>query len=257
MPTKFEVNVIYNEDCLIGMDRIPDKSVNLILTDPPYGVTAQKWDSIIPFDKLWEQYERIITDNGVIVLFGQEPFSSKMRMSNLDMYRYDIKWEKHKPSNFQLMNYQPGRVTEDIMVFSKAKACYTKDGNKMTYNPQLIPRDKPRKANAKIYGNGKGQLLHDYETKDNFKTYMFKQPTNIIKFNSVIHKKVHPTEKPVDLLEYLIKTYSNEGDVVLDSCMGSGSTCIAAITTNRKYIGFETNEEYFEIAKELIEYEIQ
>lgn len=249
MPRELEVNIIYCEDCLIGMDRIPDKSVNLILTDLPYGVTAQKWDSIVPIDKLWAQYKRIITDNGVVVLFGQEPFSSTVRTSNLEMYRYDIKWLKHKPSNFQLMGYQPGRVTEDIMVFSKAKACYTKGGNKMTYNPQLTLRDKPRKANAKIYGDGNGQLLHDYDTKDNFKTYDYRQPTNVVRFNAVTRKKVHPTEKPVNLLEYLIKTYSNEGDVVLDSCMGSGGTCVAAANTKRKYIGFEIEEEYFEIAK--------
>lgn len=245
-------NVIYNEDCLSGMKRIPDKSINLILTDPPYSVTAQKWDKILPFDKLWDEYKRIITDNGVVVLFGQEPFSSMMRMSNLEMYRYDIKWEKQKPSNFQLMNFQPGRITEDIMVFSKAKACYVKNGNTMVYNPQLVKRNKTRIANAKIYGDGKAQLLHNYNTKDNIKIYEYRQPTNIVKFNTVTKGKQHPTEKPIPLLEWLIKTYSYKGDTVLDSCMGVGSTCMAALNCGRKYIGFEIEAKYFDIANERI-----
>ena len=249
MPGTIETNIIYNEDCLIGMNRIPDKTINLILTDLPYGLTAAKWDSVIPMDELWKQYSRIITDNGVIVLFGQEPFSSKLRLSNLGMYRYDIIWKKQKPSNFQLMNYQPGRVTENIMVFSKSKACYTKNGNRMTYNPQLIKRDKPRTSNVKIYGNGKAQLLHDYNTEDNIKTYEYRQPINVVEFNTVVKNKMHPTEKPVPLLEWLIKTYSNEDDIVLDSCMGVGNTCVAAMNTGRKYIGFEIDESYYNIAK--------
>ena len=242
----FEPNIIYNENCLVGMNRIPDKAINLILTDLPYGLTAAKWDSVIPMDKLWEQYKRVITDNGVIVLFGQEPFSSKMRLSNLEMYRYDIIWKKQKPSNFQLMNYQMGRITENIMVFSKAKSCYTKNGNSMIYNPQLIKRDKPRISNVKIYGNA--ELLHDYNTSDNIKTYEYKQPVNVLEFSTVTKNKKHPTEKPVELLEYLIKTFSNEGDVVLDSCMGVCSTCVAAKNMNRKYIGFEIELKYFNIA---------
>lgn len=245
----FETDIIYNEDCLVGMNKIPDKTIDLVLTDPPYSVTAQKWDKILPFDKLWEQYERVITDNGVIVLFGQEPFSSMMRMSNLEMYRYDIIWKKQKPSNFQLMNYQPGRVTENIMVFSKSKACYTKNGNRMTYNPQLVKRDKPRIANAKIYGDGKAQLLHDYNTEDNIKTYEYRHPINVLEFNTVTKNKMHPTEKPIPLLGWLIRTYSNDGDIVLDSCMGVGSTCVAAMNMGRRYIGFEIDETYYNIAK--------
>ena len=244
-------NVIYNEDCLIGMDRIDDKSVDLILTDLPYGITAAKWDKNIDMNKLWEQFERIITDKGVILMFGQEPFSSKLRLSNLDLYRYDIVWKKQKPSNFQLMNYQMGRVTENISVFSKAKACYTKNGIAMTYNPQLVKCDKPRKANVKIYG--KANLLHSYKTTDNYKTYEYKQPINIVEFNTVTKNKTHPTEKPVLLLEYLIKTFSNEGEIVVDCCMGTGATCIASMNTNRKYIGFEIDKNYYNIAKERIE----
>lgn len=244
-----EVNTIYNEDCLVGMDRIPDKSVNLILTDLPYNITAAKFDKeIINLERLWEQYERIITDNGVILLFGQEPFSSKVRMSNLSLYRYDIVWKKQKPSNFQLMNYQLGRVTENIMVFSKAKACYVKNNNNMTFNPQFQTRNKPRKANAKIYGN-KAQLLHPYNTKDNFKTYDKKYPLNVLEFKTVTKNKLHPTEKPVDLLEYLVKTFSNENEIVLDSCAGSGNTLIAAKNLNRKFIGFEIDADYYKIIK--------
>lgn len=246
-----EVNNIYHNDCFIGMKEIPDKSVNLILTDLPYGLTANKWDKMIDLDKLWKEYKRIITDNGVVVLFGQEPFSSKLRLSNLEMYRYDIIWKKQKPSNFQLMNYQMGRVTENICVFSKAKACYTKNGIPMVYNPQLTKRNKPRTANVKIYGSA--NLLHNYKTKDNIKTYEYRQPTNIIEFNTVTKDKTHPTEKPIRLLEYLIKTFSNEKDIVLDSCMGTGSTCIAAKNLNRQYIGFEINKKYFEIAKKRLE----
>lgn len=147
------------------------------------------------------------------------------------------------------MNYQPGRVTENIMVFSKSKACYTKNGNKMVYNPQLVKRDKPRVANAKIYGDGKAQLLHDYNTEDNVKTYEYRQPINIVKFNTVTKNKMHPTEKPVPLLEWLIKTYSNEGNLILDSCMGAGSTGVACTNTNRNFIGFEINDEYFNVAR--------
>lgn len=247
-----ETNVIYCEDCINGMKRIPDKSVNLILTDLPYGITAAKWDKGLDLEELWKQWKRIITDNGAIVLFGQEPFSSKLRLSNLDMYRYDIVWKKQKPSNFQLMNFQMGRVTENICIFSKSRACYVKNKETMVYNPQLVKRDKPRTANVKIYG--KSNLLHSYKTEDNIKTYEYKQPINIIEFKTVTRNKTHPTEKPIPLLEYLIRTFSNENDVVLDCCMGTGSTCVAAKNVDRKYIGFEIDESYYKIAKDRIEH---
>ena len=169
---------LYNGDCLEIMKDIPNNSIDMILCDLPYGTTACKWDSVIPFDKLWEQYERIIKDNGAIVLFGQEPFSSLVRCSNLSLYRYDWIWEKHKPSNFQLMNYQCGRVHEKIMVFSKAKACYTKNNNSMNYYPQMVDREEIRVANAKIYGTKGAELLNNYSKigKDNVKTYTKKHP---------------------------------------------------------------------------------
>ena len=236
-------------DCLDVMKEIPDESINLILCDLPYGTTACKWDTVIPLDKLWVEYERIITDNGIICLFGQEPFSSIVRTSNLKLYRYDWVWQKQKPSNFQLMNYQPGRVQENIMVFSKAKACYTKNGVKISYFPQKERMEKPRKANAKIYSDS-ADLLHKYSkaNKDNFQVYEERHPISILKFNTPEHR-VHPTQKPIDLLEYLIKTYTNESDIVLDNCMGSGSTGVACKNLNRNFIGIENNKEYFEIAE--------
>ena len=247
--------MLYLGDCLDILPKIEDKSIQLILTDLPYGTTACKWDTVIPLDKLWNEYERIITDNGIICLFGQEPFSSVVRTSNLKLYRYDWVWQKQKPSNFQLMNYQPGRVQENIMIFSKAKACYTKNGERISYNPQKEKMEKPRRANAKIYADS-ADLLHNYSkaNKDNFKVYEEKHPISVLKFNSPEHR-VHPTQKPVDLLEYLIKTYTKEYDIVLDSCMGSGSTGVACKHLNRQFIGIEKEEQYFEIAKQRIEVE--
>ena len=240
-------------DCLELMKEIPDKSIDCIICDLPYGTTACKWDSIIDLDALWSEYNRIITDKGIIVLFGQEPFSSLVRCSNLGMYRYDWKWEKQRPSNFQLMNYQPGRITEDIMVFSKGKSCYVKNGNNATYYPQKEKREKPRKANAKIYGNTEINILHTYKNDDNYKVYEDKHPINILRFNTVEKGKVHPTQKPLELLEYLIKTYTLENQVVLDNCMGSGSTGVACKQLNRSFIGIELDENYFNIAKKRID----
>lgn len=241
-------------DCLQLMKGIPDKSVNMILCDLPYGITACEWDSVIPLEELWEEYERIITDVGAIVLFGQEPFSSLVRASNLPLYRYDWIWKKQKPSNFQLMNYQCGRVHENIMVFSKGKACYTKTTPTMNYFPIMESRDRNRISNAKVYNNGKTDLLHNYQkaNEDNFKNYTHKHPTSILSFNTVEHR-VHPTQKPVDLLEYLIRTYTVEGETVLDNCMGSGSTGVAARNLDRNFIGIEITDEYFDIAKNRIE----
>lgn len=247
--------MLYLGDCLEILPTIKEKSINLILTDLPYGTTACKWDTIIPLDKLWVEYERILTDNGIICLFGQEPFSSIVRTSNLKLYRYDWVWQKQKPSNFQLMNYQPGRVQENIMIFSKAKACYTRNGERISYNPQKEKMEKPRKANAKIYADS-ADLLHKYSkaNKDNFQVYEERHPISILKFNTPEHR-VHPTQKPIDLLEYLIKTYTQENDLVLDSCMGSGSTGVACKHLNRQFIGIEKDEKYFEIAKKRIEVE--
>lgn len=235
-------------DCLELMQEIDDKSIDLILCDLPYGTTACSWDNVIPFDKLWEQYNRIIKDRGNIVLFGQEPFSSICRISNLDMYRYDWIWEKQRPSNFQLMNFQPGRIQENVMVFSKGKSCFVKNGNNAIYYPQKVIRTTPRAGNIKIYGNN---ILHKYTSKSSYKVYNEKLPTSIIYFNTD-ENRLHPTQKPVDLLKYLIKTYTNEYDLVLDNCMGSGSTGVACVLLDRNFIGIEIDNKYFEIANNRI-----
>ena len=230
-------------DCLELMKDIPDKSIDMILCDLPYGTTSCKWDVIIPFDKLWEQYNRIIKDNGAIVLFGSEPFSSKLRMSNLKNYKYDWKWLKSRKTGFQMVRKRPLKCYEDILVFYKKQPIY--------HNTELIKVEKPINSYRK---NGKGGTLlntikcqkgriQEY-TNYNKDTLCFNNEHNINAF--------HPTQKPVALLEYLIKTYTNEGDTVLDNCMGSGSTGVASINTNRNFIGIELDENYFNIAKERI-----
>ena len=246
-----DINLIH-DDCLKVLPTIPDGSVDMVLCDLPYGTTACRWDAVIPFAPLWEQYERVVKDTGAIVLFGQEPFSSALRMSNPRLYRYDWIWEKQRPSNFQLMNHQCGRVHENIMVFSKSNACHSNGKPTMVYNPQTTPREKPRvSAKNTVYGNN---ILHNYtkNAKDcsEKKTYDVKMPTSIIRFNTVERGKLHPTQKPVDLLKYLVLTYINDGETVLDNCMGSGSTGVACMETNRNFIGIELDEGYFNVAKE-------
>jgi len=225
-------------DCLELMKDIPDKSIDMILCDLPYGTTACKWDVIIPFKPLWEQYNRIIKDDGAIVLFGSEPFSSQLRMSNLSMFRYDWIWEKEQGANFMLCKYQPYKVHEIILVFSK-KRCL--------YNPQM--------AKGKPYISGKGTSgdITGNVVKVQKKNTGTRYPRSVQRFNTDKSKgSFHPTQKPVALLEYLIKTYTNEKDLVLDNCMGSGSTGVACVNTNRKFIGMELDGHYFEIAKERI-----
>lgn len=238
-------------DCLAIMRNIPNKSIDMILCDLPYGTSACKWDNVISFNKLWEQYERVIKDNGAIVLFGSEPFSSLLRMSNLKLYKYDWKWEKPSGANFLNFKYQPAKVHEDIMVFGKKATSYSKKGN-MFYNPQMevgepyIQKSGKQKNN---YANSTVRTpIEQVITNNNGTRY----PRSIQKFN-LDKEKLHPTQKPVALLEYLIKTYTNEGETVLDNCMGSGSTGVACINTNRDFIGIELDDKYFEIAKKRIE----
>lgn len=226
-------------DCLELMKEIPDKSIDMILCDLPYGTTACKWDTIIPFEPLWEQYNRIIKDNGAILLFGSEPFSTLLRYSNLKMFKYDWIWEKEQGANFMLCKYQPYKVHEIISVFSKKKHLYI-----------------PQMTIGKPYISGKGTSgdITNNVTKTQTKNKGTRYPRSIQRFNTDKGKgSLHPTQKPVDLLEYLIKTYSNEGDTVLDNCMGSGSTGVAAMNTGRKFIGIEMDGKYFEIAKQRIE----
>ena len=226
-------------DCLELMKEIPDKSIDMILCDLPYGTTACKWDTVIPFEPLWEQYNRIIKDNGAIVLFGSEPFSTELRHSNLKMFKYDWIWEKEQGANFMLCKYQPYKVHEVISVFSK---------NRHTYNPQMTV-GKPYTSGKGTSGDITGNVVK-VQTKNEGTRY----PRSVQKFNTDKSKgSLHPTQKPIALLEYLIKTYTNEGEVVLDNCMGSGSTGVACVNTGRKFIGMELDEKYFAIAKKRIE----
>ena len=248
-----ELNKIYNEDCLIGMKDIPDKSIDCIICDLPYGTSACKWDSVIPFDKLWEQYHRIIKDNGAIVLTASQPFTSALVMSNPKMFKYCWTWKKSTSSNFLQSNYQPRKIHEDILIFSKGKASFTKNGGKMNYFPQMWGEAKNTNTNTtagKSLKSWNGRMRDDYNIvskNDTGKRF----PESIIEFKTD-KDKLHPTQKPVALLEYLIKTYTNEGETVLDNCMGSGSTGLACVNLNRSFIGIEMDDKYFEIASNRI-----
>lgn len=231
-------------DCLELMKDIPDKSVNMILCDLPYGTTACKWDIVIPFDKLWKQYKRIIKDNGVIILHSDEPFTSQLINSNLKEFRYKWIWNKTRGSNFQNAHFMPMKSHEEICVFYK---------NKPTYNPQFW-YSKPyktteRKRKKEIEGlqGGSAANVCSATISEDGRRY----PLSILTFKRD-GNRLHPTQKPVALLEYLIKTYTNENDTVLDNCMGSGSTGVACKHTNRNFIGIELDNDYFEIAKKRI-----
>lgn len=224
-------------DCLELMKDIPDESVDMILCDLPYGMTANSWDVVIPFDKLWKQYKRIIKRNGCVALFGKEPFSSELRLSNKNMYRYDWVINKSIKTGFLNAKKMPLRKHELISIFYK---------NLPVYNPQYT-YGKPYVCKKGPSGSNYNEQGKDIVTVSDGRRY----PVDVldIKWSTT---KSHPTEKPVSLLEYLIKTYTNEGMTVLDNCMGSGSTGIACVNTNRNFIGMELDEEYFKIAKERI-----
>lgn len=232
-------------DCLELMKEVPDNSIDFICTDLPYGTTSCAWDSVISFEKLWKQYKRIIKPNAAIALFGQEPFASQLRLSNINMYRYDIYWEKERLTNINQVKRRIGKTVETISIFYNAQP---------TYNPQMIKYDGKLRTN-KVKNGTLGKLTD----KDEKKVYEYndtgwRYPTQIWKFQrDCLKSNLHPTQKPVLLLEELIKTFSNQGDTVLDSCMGSGSTGIACINTNRKFIGIELDNDYFYCAKERIE----
>jgi site-specific DNA-methyltransferase (adenine-specific) len=236
------LNLIHG-DCLDRMKDIPDKSIDMILCDLPYGTTACKWDIIIPFIPLWEQYKRIIKDRGAIALFGSEPFSSHLRMSNIKQYKYDWIWDKKFASNFTLAKKQPLKIHEIISIF-----------NSGFYFPQKIKRETPIKMGKNVMKEGSANLAKA-KAEYNNKIYDEKYPESIYKLSnrSEGQARLHPTQKPVVLLEYLIRTYTLEWETVLDNCMGSGSTGVACFNTNRNFIGIEKNEEYFCIAKKRIE----
>ena len=232
-----ELNVVYNEDCLEGMNRIEDKSIDMILCDLPYGTTACKWDTIIPFEPLWKQYKRVIKDNGVICLFADEPFSSILVTSNLEMYRYELIWKKPQGTDFLNANRKPLKSHEKIQIFYKSQPIYNKQ---YTYS-------KPYKA---VNGSKDSSVWGKFKFGMNKSSDGERNPISVLEYKQ--EKGLHPTQKPVKLCEYLIKTYTNEGDIVLDNCMGSGTTAIACINTNRNYIGFELDKGYYDIILERI-----
>ena len=246
-----ELNKIYLGDCLEVMKDIPDGSIDAIITDPPYGTTACKWDSVIPFEPMWEQLKRIIKPNGAIVLFGSEPFSSYLRMSNVKQYKYDWIWDKLRASNFFAAKYQPLNTTEDIIVFSNGGA---NNGAKlpMIYTPQGMTIINKEVKNSNSVG-GKVGDAHKTAMKrgENYIQEGTGYPTKVLRFirdNGCLH----PTQKPVKLIEYLIRTYTNEGETILDFTIGSGTTAVAAINTGRNFIGIEKDKNYFEIAQDRI-----
>lgn len=241
---------IFNEDCLEGMNKIPDGSVDMILTDLPYGITDCAFDVRIPFEPMWEQFKRVTKRNAAIVLFSQMPFGAELIMSNRKMFRYKWCWVKNCGTGFLNAHKMPLKAHEDVLIFYQTLP---------TYNPQFV-QDKPWSRKG-YTGSRNYQAFRDglkwYEKKSDGKRY----PLDVQKFKLPYAggngDKSHPTQKPVDLLEYLIKTYTNEGETVLDATMGSGSTGVACMNTGRKFIGFETEKNFFEIAKKRIDKAIE
>ena len=234
------INKIICGDCLEVMKGIPDKSIDMILCDLPYGTTACKWDTIIPINLIFEQYKRIIKDKGVITLTASQPFTSSLVMSNINMFRYSLVWEKTTPSGYLNSKRMPLRIHEDILVFYSQLP---------TYNPQKTTghirkiSSAIHKRNSKRTENYGQHGLTSYDSTERY-------PTSVLKFKTDKQKsKLHPTQKPVSLFEYLIMTYTNEGDLVLDNCIGSGTTAIACTKTKRNFIGIEQDQKYCEIAK--------
>ena len=235
-----ELNKIYNEDCLEGMKRIPDGSVDMILCDLPYGTTRNEWDSIIPLNNLWEQYNRVIKETGAIVLTAQTPFDKLLGVSNIDNLRYEWIWDKKLASGHLNAKRAPMKRHENVLVFYKKMP---------TYNPAMsfgLPYDKGiTKTFSENYGEQKGVRVVNTDGS--------RYPTTIIEeSNANRNDRIHPTQKPVALFEYLIKTYTNKGETVLDNCMGSGTTAIACMNTERNFIGFELDETYYNKSLERI-----
>ena len=264
---------LINGDCLVEMRSIEEHSIDLILCDLPYGTTDRKgseskknagsrllkWDTVIPLDKLWLEYKRVLKPRGAVVLTADQPFTSKLILSNVEWFKYEWIWKKKKTTGFLLANYRPMKQTEDVVVFSPAgAAAASRNGRNMTYNPQgLIEKKVKKKNNPKRLGKflhnpefmGKNnKLLHETEYEQKYTNY----PSEIIEFG-LDKNVVHPTQKPVALMEYLIKTYSNENETVLDNCMGSGTTGVACVNTNRNFIGIERDEKYYDTAKSRID----
>lgn len=245
-----QTDIIYNEDCLIGMKGIPDKSIDCIICDLPYGTTSCKWDIVIPFKELWEQYDRISKDNAAIVLFAAEPFTSYLITSNIKIFRQKLTWLKTRPTNVFNAKKQFMNWTEDICVFYKLLPTFNPqmrtDG---TFTGRKIQRCNHDRSNGTLGSTGeKKNYVHE---GNNGLFY----PKSVLEYSNVNHEGVHPTQKPVELIRYLIRTYTNEGDLILDNCMGSGTTAVACIREKRHFIGFEIDEQYFNIACKRIENE--
>ena len=243
---------LYHGDCLEVMKQIPDGTVDMILTDPPYGTTACKWDSIIPLEPMWEQLKRVIKKNGAIVMTASQPFTTTLIASNMKMFKYCWYWKKSKPNGWQHSKNKPMTTVEDVCIFSHAPMGHRSQlgENRMEYNPIGVKDSGVKIISEVTHGRTMGarpnQVGKSYESKTGF-------PHNLLVFPSVIGAKaIHPTQKPVALMEYLIKTYTNESETVLDFTMGSGTTGVAAKNLNRSFIGIELDENYFNIAKERI-----
>lgn len=243
-----EHNRIYNMDCIEGMKNIPDKSIDMILCDLPYGTTACKWDIVIPFEALWEQYNRIIKDNGAIVLFSKQPFTSDLINSNRKLFRYELIWEKTRAGNSMQVKKQPSAIHENIDVFYKKQPTY----NDLKFRVDEKYIDKRKSIRDSFYKSDHYSGVMKRKADDGLR-----HPQSILPFNSVWRKGMHPTEKPVELFEWLIRSYTNEGEIVLDNCMGSGTTAVACINTGRNYIGFEKEPKYFEMCMERVKECIQ
>ena len=240
---------LYNGDCLEVMKELPDNSIDFICCDPPYGTTTIKWDSVLDFEKMWEQYDRILKPKGIVCLFGSQPFSAQLICSKLKWFRYELVWNKNKCGSPGLAKYRPMKTHENILIF------YKDTGG--TYNPQM-EKGEPyarKSKNPKGYVGRKNDHNYGLKPVKSFTNKGTRYPKSILNIsrNFSAQQQIHPTQKPVPLMEWLVKTYSNEGEIVLDNCMGSGSTGIACVNTNRDFIGIEINKEYFEIAKERIE----
>ncbi len=238
-------------DCLERMKEIPDGSVDMVLTDPPYGTTVCKWDLIIPLEPMWEQLKRLIKPSGAIVLFGQEPFSSCLRMSNIQQFKYDWYWEKTRPSGFVNAKLKPLKDIEVLSVFSEGATANGSIRN-MPYFPQGLLEINKTWKRPQRYGDGKGvnpsRKKHKLERNIKYENY----PRQVLRYKNSNKNLLHPTQKPVALMEYLIKTYTNESETVLDFTMGSGTTGVACKNLNRSFIGIELDEKYFKIAEKRI-----
>ncbi len=243
---------LYNGDCLEVMDKLimEGLKVDAVICDPPYGTTVCKWDSIIPLDEMWNRVNNLIKDNSAIVLFGNEPFSSKLRMSNIKNYKYDWIWKKNKAQGFLNSKKMPLKDYENICVFYEKLPIYNPQG---VIKIDKLMKNTGTKNNKGIKKNGDITSANCSIKNTHYKQEFTNYPRQIITFNNSENNKLHPTQKPVDLLEYLINTYTEENDLVLDFTMGSGSTGVACLNTNRRFVGIELDETYFNIAKDRIE----